>query len=255
MFKVTLIYSMNCDIFLLGDQCVLNPYLPWPLLSLLLIQTQRGSIGHCYMSLKVMGIIISMREYWRADSYQNNTGSSHCSPRTWRPKDKPRVWVRCLQMQWIFGNPIHCHITYPFSERTQVRKTGVLQNACLCSAALCSVLPNSLPPHGLSPGSPVLGISQKQYWSGSPISTPGKTATHFPRQEYWSGLPFPDLGIEPVSLASPALAGGFLTTEPPGKPTCLPNLLENHNSLDVGWLSQIAWPYGWAVRCLSSRKG
>ena len=46
----------------------------------------------------------------------------------------------------------------------------------------------------------------------------------FPRQEYWSGLPFPppgdlpDPGIEPVSLASSALAGGVLTTEPPGKP-------------------------------------
>ena len=43
----------------------------------------------------------------------------------------------------------------------------------------------------------------------------------FPRQEYWSGLPFPspedlpDPGIEPVS---PALAGGFFTAEPPGKP-------------------------------------
>ena len=43
----------------------------------------------------------------------------------------------------------------------------------------------------------------------------------FPRQEYWSGLPFPsprDLlnpGIKPRSLA---LAGGFFTTEPPGKP-------------------------------------
>ena len=46
----------------------------------------------------------------------------------------------------------------------------------------------------------------------------------FSRQEYWSGLPFPtpgDLpypGIEPVSLASPALAGMFFTTAPPGKP-------------------------------------
>ena len=44
----------------------------------------------------------------------------------------------------------------------------------------------------------------------------------FPRQEYWSVLPFPspgDLshpGIEPVS---PALAGRFFTTEPPGKPS------------------------------------
>ena len=40
----------------------------------------------------------------------------------------------------------------------------------------------------------------------------------FPRQEYWSELPFPtpgDLpnsGIKHVSLASPALAGGFFTT-------------------------------------------
>ena len=38
------------------------------------------------------------------------------------------------------------------------------------------------------------------------------------RQEYWSGVPFPtpgdlpDPGIEPASLVSPALAGGFLTT-------------------------------------------
>ena len=40
----------------------------------------------------------------------------------------------------------------------------------------------------------------------------------FSRQEYWDGLPFPMLGhsphpeIKPISLASPALAGGFFTT-------------------------------------------
>ena len=44
----------------------------------------------------------------------------------------------------------------------------------------------------------------------------------FSRQEYWNGLPFPspghlpDLEIEPMSLPSPALAGGFFTIEPPG---------------------------------------
>ena len=44
----------------------------------------------------------------------------------------------------------------------------------------------------------------------------------FSRQEYQSGLPFPspgDLpnpGIKPMSQASPALASGFFTTEPPG---------------------------------------
>ena len=41
----------------------------------------------------------------------------------------------------------------------------------------------------------------------------------FSRQEYWSGLPFttpgdlPDPKIKAASLASPALAGGFFTTE------------------------------------------
>ena len=44
------------------------------------------------------------------------------------------------------------------------------------------------------------------------------------RQEYWNGLPLPtpgalpDSGIEPESLASPALAVRFFTTAPPWKP-------------------------------------
>ena len=43
----------------------------------------------------------------------------------------------------------------------------------------------------------------------------------FPRQEYWIGLPFPppgdlpDPGMEPTF---PALAGGFFTSKPSGKP-------------------------------------
>ena len=63
-----------------------------------------------------------------------------------------------------------------------------------------------------------------------PLATPWTVACQaplsmeFPRQEYWSGLSFPtrgDLsnpGIEPVSLEYAALAGGFFTTVPPGKP-------------------------------------
>ena len=62
------------------------------------------------------------------------------------------------------------------------------------------------------------------------LCTPPWTATRqaplsmkFSRQEYWSGLPLPspgdlsDPGTEPASLVSPALAGGFFTTAPPGK--------------------------------------
>ena len=62
------------------------------------------------------------------------------------------------------------------------------------------------------------------------FGTPGTVACQaplsmgFPGQEYWNGLPFlipgdlPNPGIEPMSPASPALAAGFLTTAPPGKP-------------------------------------
>ena len=53
---------------------------------------------------------------------------------------------------------------------------------------------------------------------GAPLSM------EFSRQEYRSGLPFPtprdlpDPVTKPASVESPALAGGFFTTAPPGKP-------------------------------------
>ena len=40
--------------------------------------------------------------------------------------------------------------------------------------------------------------------------------------EYWSGLPFPSLGDLPdqgIKPTSPAMTGGFFTTQPPGKPS------------------------------------
>ena len=45
----------------------------------------------------------------------------------------------------------------------------------------------------------------------------------FSRQEYWTGWPcppprnLPDPGIEPVSLVSPTLEGGFFATRPTWK--------------------------------------
>ena len=50
------------------------------------------------------------------------------------------------------------------------------------------------------------------------IACQAPLSMEFSRQESWSGLlfpspgNFPDPGIEPLSLASPALAGKFLTT-------------------------------------------
>ena len=57
-------------------------------------------------------------------------------------------------------------------------------------------------------------------WTAGPQAP---LSMEFSKQEYWSGLPFPspgDLpnpGTEPESPGSPALAGGFSTTAPPGK--------------------------------------
>ena len=69
----------------------------------------------------------------------------------------------------------------------------------------------------------------------------------FSRQEYSSGLPFPPLrnlsnpGVEPES---PALAGGFFTTEPPGKPYFL---AEAQSLANVGAQQCI-----WSNQCMQS---
>ena len=51
---------------------------------------------------------------------------------------------------------------------------------------------NSLWPHGLKPALLSMEFSRKEYWSELPLPTPGN---------------IPKPGIEPRSLASPALAG------------------------------------------------
>ena len=56
------------------------------------------------------------------------------------------------------------------------------------------------------------------------IACQAPLSMEFSRQEYWNGLPFPspgdpsDPGIEPMSLAPPALAGKFFTLHPLGSP-------------------------------------
>ena len=69
----------------------------------------------------------------------------------------------------------------------------------------------------------------------------------FSKQECWSGLPFPspgdlpDPGIEPVP---PALAGGFFTTEPCGKPK-LKIKVRKIKRLTRNLSPQLAWQYFW----------
>ena len=68
--------------------------------------------------------------------------------------------------------------------------------ACVCA--------QSYDPMDCSPpASTVCGIFQAKYWSELPFSTRGN---------------LPDSGTAPTSFESPALADGFYTTVPPGKP-------------------------------------
>ena len=59
----------------------------------------------------------------------------------------------------------------------------------------------------------------------NPVDYSLPRSMEFSRQEYWCGLPYPpsedlpDPGIKLKSLEFPALAGGFFTTAPPGKPS------------------------------------
>ena len=85
--------------------------------------------------------------------------------------------------------------------------------AAAMSLQSCPTLCN--PIDGRPPGSPVLGFSRQEYWSGLPLpspmhesqsevgqscltlsdpmdcSLPGSSVQGFSRQEYWSGVPLP----------------------------------------------------------------
>ena len=69
-------------------------------------------------------------------------------------------------------------------------------NACM---SVCSVIADALLPPwtGAHQAPKSMGFSRQGYWSGLPFSYPGD---------------IPNPGIEPTSLTSPALAGGFFTT-------------------------------------------
>ena len=80
---------------------------------------------------------------------------------------------------------------------------------------MCAVL--SLDPMDCSlPGSSVHGIFQARILEWIAL---------------FSSRDLPDLGIKPLSLASPALAGGFFNTVPPGEPGQVDRPKLNHSRL------------------------
>ena len=74
---------------------------------------------------------------------------------------------------------------------------------CVCVHTHSHVQPFETPWTATCQASLSMGFSRQEYWSRLPIPTPGD---------------LPNPGIEPVSLASPALVDWFYTTAAPEKP-------------------------------------
>ena len=84
---------------------------------------------------------------------------------------------------------------FPF-QREHKEEVGVQLQDCARTRPLQSWLTLSRPHGLLSQARPSMGTSRPEHWSGLPFPSPGDP---------------PDPGIEPSSLMSPALAGGFFT--------------------------------------------
>ena len=100
------------------------------------------------------------------------------------------------------GEPQICHLAAVCAR--EVSWGNDRQELCMCVCSATSVVSNSMTPcPAARQAPPSMGFSRQEYWSGLPCPAPGD---------------LPDLGIETVSPVCPALAGGFFTAEPPGKP-------------------------------------
>ena len=111
-----------------------------------------------------------------------------------------------------------------------------------------------LPPRNLSFALKAFGDCAQSLTCVQLFATPWTVAhqaplsMEFSRQEYWSGLPFPPAGdlpnprIEPVSSASPALAGGFFITESPITLSRVISFLQSELTTDVNHIYKILSP-------------
>ena len=131
---------------------------------------------------------------------------------------KPGAWVVTEGQSWA---------SFPFGPRMSPHHSGATY-CSLTKASYCFVGPTRMSPSFGLLGECAWVLSRFNHvrlfvtlWT---VACQAALSMGFSRQEYWSRLPFPtpgdlpDPGIEPTSLVSSALAGGFFTTVPPGKP-------------------------------------
>ena len=78
----------------------------------------------------------------------------------------------------------------------------VCVTVCVCACARTQSCQTLVTPGTVARQAPLsMRFSRQEYWGGSPCPPPGH---------------LPDPEADPMSLASPPLAGGFTTTMPPG---------------------------------------
>ena len=166
------------------------------------------------------------------------------------------------------GHPFFCILVCSYRSNTPISKIPETKEWKLCfsktgssgkeahvdtslaSCCACSVVSCSLRPHGLQPARLLCPWPAARQAPLSMACSPPGSSVHglqpsrllcpwaFSRQEYWDELSFPlpgdlpDPGIEPVSPSSFVVAGGFFTTEPPGKPSLA---LDNTKSITPAW--------------------
>ena len=155
---------------------------------------------------------------WGGKELDTTAVSEHaCTHALYSPNDRIQCLHFCLSLICSFCNicthilktisPIgtgvrYClHVVYVFS---LVSWSPLLILLSFCAVRCCAVLSHFSRVRLFvtlrtvaQQDPPSMGFSGKEYWSGLPCS---------------SATGLPDLGIEPLSLMSPALAGGFFTT-------------------------------------------
>ena len=120
------------------------------------------------------------------------------------------VWGQNDRITWFF------HLWNSWANQ------GFTFVGALCAESLSRVWLSVTPWTAARQAPPSIESSRQDYWSGLPFPTPG-------------GLPNP--GIEPASLVSPILAGGFFTTAPPGKP-----YVPLYTALKRAYVFHCRWP-------------
>ena len=103
------------------------------------------------------------------------------------PKNEKKTWVKHMDFKWNKESiRKFCHFFHVMCPVAQL---------CLFRASWTLAHQAPLPMEFLRQG----------YWSGGPCPTPGD---------------LPNPGVQPMSLVSPALAGGVFTTSAIGKASC-----------------------------------